>query len=67
MTAGETKRAAHTTTLRQKDGLLTKDLQGTLTLMIQKFAPEDNHEDDNDNHGQTKNLISKPIDTKDDV
>jgi hypothetical protein len=50
MTAGKTKRVAHTTTLRQQDGSLTKDLQGTLSLMIQKFAPEDNQENDNDNH-----------------
>jgi hypothetical protein len=67
MTAGETKRAAHTTTLRQQDGSLTKDLQGTLTLMIQKFSTEHNQEDDNDNHRQTRNLISKPMDTDDDV
>jgi hypothetical protein len=35
--------------------------------MIQKFTPEDNQEDDNDNHRQTRNLISKPMDTEDDV
>jgi hypothetical protein len=35
--------------------------------MIQKFAPEDNQEDNNDNHRQTCYLIGKPMDTEDDV
>jgi len=67
MTAGKTKRVAHTTTLRQLDGSLTTDLQGTLSLIIQKFAPEDNQEDDTDNHRQARNLISMPMDTDDDA
>jgi hypothetical protein len=67
MTAGKTKSVAHTTMLRQLDGSLTTDLQGTLSLMIQKFAPEDNPEDDTDNHRQTRNLISMPMDTDDDA
>jgi hypothetical protein len=67
MTAGKTKKVAHTTTLRQQDGPLTKDMQSTMTLMIQKFAPEDNQEDDNENNRQIRNLISKPMDTEEDV
>ena len=65
MTAGKTKRVAHITTLRQLDGSLTTDLQGTLSLMIQKFAPEDNQEDDTDNHRQTRNLKSMTMDMDD--
>ena len=52
MIADKTKRATYTTTLRQQDGSLTKDLHTTLMLMLQKFAPEDNQDDDNDNHRQ---------------
>jgi hypothetical protein len=52
MAAGKTKRAAHITTLRQQDGLLTTNLQGTLLQMIPKSAPDDNQEDDTDTHRQ---------------
>ena len=67
MTAGKTKSVAHTTTLRQLDRSFSTDLQDTLSLMKQKFAPEDNQEDDTDNHRQTRNLISMPMDTDDDA
>jgi hypothetical protein len=52
MAAGKTKRAAHTTTLRQQDGSLTMNLHGTLLQMIQKFAPDDNQGDENEMHRQ---------------
>jgi hypothetical protein len=67
MTTGKTERAARTTTLRQQDGPYTTDLQDNLMLMIQKFAPEDNQEDDNDKHRQTRNLLSKPMGMEDDT
>ena len=65
--ADKTKRATYTSTLRQQDESLSKDLHTTLTLMLQKFAPEDNQDDDNDNHRQIRNLIGEPMDTEDDV
>jgi len=58
MTTGKTKSVTHTTTLRQLDESLTTDLQGTLSLMKQKFASEDNQENGTDKHRQTRNLIS---------
>ena len=44
--AGRDKRAAPQTTLKQKDGTLTTNLQGTIQHMLQILTPEDNQEDD---------------------
>ena len=66
MAAGKTKRATHITTLRLQYGSLTTSLQDTLLHMIQKFAPDDNQEDDTDTHSQIRTLTQKPLDTEDD-
>jgi len=66
MAAGKTKRATHITTLRLQDGSLTTNLQDTLLHMIQKFAPDDNQEDDTDTHSQIQTLTQKPLDTEED-
>ena len=34
--------------------------------MVQKFAPEDNPEDDEEIHRQTRAMTREPIDTEDD-
>ena len=39
------KRAAPQTTLKQKDGILTTNLQGTIHHILRIFTPEDNQED----------------------
>jgi hypothetical protein len=64
MAAGKTKLIAHTTTLRQQDGSLTMNLHDTLLQMIQKFAPDDNQEDDTGIHRQIRALAQTPIDTE---
>jgi len=56
MAAGKTERATHITTLTLQDGSLTTNLQDTLLHMIQKFAPDDNQEDDTDTHSQIRTL-----------
>ena len=42
MEADKIHRAANITTLRRQDGSHITDLQDTLRLMVQKFAPDDN-------------------------
>jgi len=64
--AGKTKRTTHITTLRLQDGSLTTNLQDTLLHIIQKFAPDDNKEDDTDTQSQIRTLTQKPLDTEDD-
>jgi hypothetical protein len=64
--AGKTKRATHITTLRLQDGSLTTYLQDTLLQMIQKFAPDDNQEDDTEKHRQIRTLTRKPIEMEND-
>jgi len=62
MAAGKIHRAVNVTTLRQQDGSHTTDLQNTIRLMVQKFSPDDNPEEDEEIHRQTR-----AIDTEDDV
>ena len=50
MAAGKIHRAANITTLRQQDGSHTTDFQNTLRIIVQKFAPDDNPEDDEEIH-----------------
>jgi len=66
MAAGKIHRAANITTLRQQDGSHTTDFQNTLRIMVQKFAPEDNPEDDEEIHRETRAMTREPIDTEDD-
>jgi hypothetical protein len=65
--AGKMHRAANITTLRQHDGSHTTHLQNTLRIMVHKFAPDDNPEDDEEIYRQTKAMTREPIDTEDDV
>ena len=66
MAVGKTKRATHITTLRQKYCSLTTNLQDTLLQIVQKFAPDDNQEDDTEIHRQIGALTRTPIDTEED-
>jgi len=65
MAAGKTKRATHITT-EITSSLADNNLQNTLLHIIQKFAPDDNQEDDTDTHSQIRTLTQKPLDTEDD-
>jgi len=67
MAAGKIYRAANITTLRRQDGSNATDLQDTLGLMVQNFAPDDNLEDDEEIHRQTRDRTREPFDTEDDV
>jgi len=64
--SGNTKYTTHMTTLRLQDDSLTTNIQDTLLHMIQKFAPDDNQEDDSEIHSQTRNLTHKPPDSEGD-
>ena len=66
MMAGKTKQAAQITTLKLKDGTLTTNIQDTLLHMIQKFAPEDNQEEDAETHSQIRKMVNEAPDTQDD-
>jgi len=47
------------TTLRKADGLLTKDAQETLRLMLEYFTPEDNDLEDNEQHKQVRDIRAR--------
>jgi hypothetical protein len=64
--AGRDKRAAPQTTLKQKDGTLTTNLQETIQHILQGLTPEDNQEDDTKTHKNTRALAQEDIDTDDD-
>jgi hypothetical protein len=64
--AGTDKRASPQTTLKQKDGILTTNLQGTIHHMLQIFKPEDNQEDDMELQKKTRALSQEEIDTDND-
>ena len=54
--AGTDKRAVPQTTLKQKDGTLTSNLQGTIQHMLQILTPEENQEDDTELQKKTRAL-----------
>jgi hypothetical protein len=66
LAAGKRKSTTQMTTLRKPDGTLTEDLQETLKLMLEHFAPEDNQHDDSDLHKLARTLSMEPIYTEDD-
>jgi hypothetical protein len=66
MAVGKTKNTTQITTLRLQDGSLTKNIQDTLLHMIQKFAPEDNQEDNTETHSQIRKMAHKAPDTQND-
>ena len=63
---GRRKKAAITITMRQKDGTLTTNLQGTLLHMLQNLTSEDNPADDTELHKQIRAITQEAIDTFDD-
>jgi hypothetical protein len=63
--AGRDKRTSPQTTLKQKDGILTTNLQETIHQMLQIFTPEDNQEDDTELQKKTRALSQEEIDTDD--
>jgi hypothetical protein len=66
LAAGKRKSSTQMTTLTKPDGTLTEDLQETLKLMLEHFAPEDNQHDDSDLHKLARTLSMEPIYTEDD-
>jgi ribonuclease HI len=64
--AGKRKDPTLITTLRKPDGSLTADVNETLKLMLDHFAPEDNLHEDSEIHKQARILSQQPIYTKDD-
>jgi hypothetical protein len=63
---GRDKRAAPQTTLKQKDGKLTTNLQETTQHTLQSLTPEDNQEDDMEIQENTRALEQEDIDMDDD-
>ena len=64
--AGRDRRAAPQTTLKQKDGTLTTNLQETIQHILQILTPEDNQADDTEMQKHTRALAQEDIDTDDD-
>jgi len=60
------RRAAPQTTLKQKDGTLTTNIQETIQHMLQILTPEDNQADDTEMQKHTRALAQQEIDTDDD-
>jgi len=64
--AGRRKETTPTTTLRQKDGELTTNLQETVQYMIQQLTPEDKQYNDNATHKEIRAATQETSDTTDD-
>jgi len=65
--AGRDKRAAPQTTLKQKDGTLTTNLQETIQCMLQILTLEDNQADEMELQENIRALAEEDIDTDDDM
>jgi hypothetical protein len=59
MAVGKTTNTTQITTLRIQDSSLTKNIQDTILHIIQKFAPEDNQEEDTETHSQMRKMAHK--------
>jgi hypothetical protein len=66
MAVGKTNNTTQITTMKLQDGSLTKNIQDTLLHMIQKFAPEDNQEEDTQTHSQIRMMAHKAPDMQND-
>jgi len=64
--AGRDKLAAPQTTLKQKDGKLTTNLQEIIQHMLQILTREDNQEDDTQFQKNIRALAQEDVDTDDD-
>ena len=61
--AGRDKRTAPQTTLKQKDGTITTNLQETIHHRLQILTPEDNQENDTEMQKNTRELTQEDMDT----
>jgi hypothetical protein len=66
LAAGKKRNNIQITTLRKRDGSLTKDTKETLKLMLEYFTPEDNEYKDNNYHKQVRDKATRPPNTPDD-
>jgi len=57
--ASKRKQIQLTTTLRKKDGTMTKNLLETIKYTLENITPEDNQTNDNATHKQIRTLIQK--------
>jgi hypothetical protein len=64
--SGKLRSTTCLTTLQQPDGTSTLDRESTTKHMLKYFVPEDNETNDSSFHRQIRQLITDPIDTKDD-
>jgi hypothetical protein len=64
--AGRDKRASPQTTINQRHGTLTTNLQETIQHILQSLTPEDNLEDNTEMKKNTRTLAQEDIDTDDD-
>ena len=64
--AGRDKRTAPQSTLKQKDGTLTTNLEETIQHMLQILTPENNQQNDTEMQKNTREVTQEGMDTDND-